>query len=176
MIGRLCVLWEVDSRSYARLEELSRAVVGSAFLCSSFHPHITLACYDAIDTRRLRPWIKEFASSIAPFPVRVEEVGLLTSERSACFPAYVGPLKEHYAAFHRRFSDLADQWTRPEGGLYTPHVSLYDGPGIVDRAAQQRLSAAFRPFDGQVQALGLSLIKGEESYEMLGEYPLTGEA
>ena len=176
MIARLCVLWELDSHSYGRFQELSRAVMDSPFLCASFHPHITLACYDAIDARQLEPWVREFASTIAPFPVRFEEVGLLSSERSACFPAYAGPLKQHYQAFHRRFGELADRWTSPQTGLYTPHVSLYDGPGMVDRAAQQRLAAVFRPFDGQVQGLGLSLIKGVESYEMLSTYSLTGGA
>ena len=170
----LCVLWELDPHSYLRLQELSRAVAGSRFLCASFHPHITLGCYEQIEDRQLRPWVRAFAGRIAPFAVRFEEVGLLTSDQSACFPAYTGGLRQHYAAFHERFDEYADRWTSVAGGLYTPHVSLYDGPGAVDDQAKVSLQKAFAPFEGRAVALSLSWVRGEDDYQILARYALGG--
>ncbi len=175
MQGFLCVFWEVDSDSYERLELLSQAATGSAFMCASFHPHITLACYEQMDSARLLPYAEAFAQRVSPFPVWFEEVGLLTSEIAACFPAYRGGLYTHYGTWHQRFADEADQWTAPAGGLYTPHVSLYTGPGRVARAAQTRIAKAFSPFEGEVQALAVSWVKGEDDYRVLKRFDLGGK-
>lgn len=170
----LCVFWEVDSQSYRRLELLSHAAAGSEALCASFHPHITLACYEEIDNRELLPYAREFAAQTAPFPVRFEEVGLLSTDIAACFPAFRGGLRDRYIAWHLRFSALADVWTSPSGGLYTPHVTLFTGEGSVSRPAQQRIAQAFEPFAGQVTALAVSWVKGENDYQVLARHSLSG--
>ncbi len=169
----LCVLWELDAHSHARLEQLSMAASGKPFLCASFHPHITLGCYEQIEDRQLRPWLRSFSQKVAPFAVRFMVVGLLATDRVACFPAFTGKLRSHYLAFHQRFDDYADQWTRQSGGLYTPHVSLFQGPITIDTRA--RLDQAFSPFGGRVEALSLSWIKGPEDYQVVGRYELSGE-
>ena len=168
----LCVFWELDRHSFTRLEQLSRAASGSAFLCSSFHPHITLACYEQIDDRALIPYAKAFAQSTASFQVRFEEVGLLSSEIAACFPAYRGGLKTNYRAWHQRFGEWADMWTAPQSGLYTPHVSLYTGQGTVPRAAQLRIAQAFAPFEGQALGLAVSWVRGPDDFQVLARYDL----
>lgn len=168
----LCVLWEPDADSAARLEALARAASGSAFLCTAFHPHITLGCYLDIQEEALAAYMREFAKQVSPFPLAFEEIGLLTPTVAACFPACVGGLRQHHQAFHQRYDEYADRWTSLSGGLYTPHVSLYTGPGEVDADALRRLSRAFTPFCGTARVLALSWIKGEEDYEILLRVPL----
>ena len=171
----LCVLWEPDANSAARLEALARAASGSAFLCTAFHPHITLGCYLDIQEETLAAYMQAFAKQISPFPLAFEEIGLLTPTVAACFPACVGGLRHHHQAFHQRYDEYADRWTSLSGGLYTPHVSLYTGPGEVDADALRRLSRAFAPFCGTARVLALSWIKGEEDYEILLRVPLGEE-
>lgn len=96
----LCVLWELDAASQAKLEDLSRAAAGSPFLCTSFHPHITLGCYEGIDDRRLGSYTRRFAKRVKPFPIRFEELGLLNPDLPVCFPAFQGGLKDYYFDFH----------------------------------------------------------------------------
>lgn len=174
MTKDLCVLWETDPESTARLEALARAVSGRAFLCTAFHPHITLGCYLQVEEGALADYMLSFAGEISPFPLCFEETGLLTPTVAACFPAYEGGLRQHYRAFHRRFDSHADRWTSLANGLYTPHVSLYTGPGEVDAPALRRLSDAFSPFAGTARALALSWVRGEEDYEILLRVPLGG--
>ncbi|MHC1786922.1 MAG: 2'-5' RNA ligase family protein [Christensenellales bacterium] len=172
----LCAIWELDGDSVSRLEALSLAASGQGSLCASFYPHITLGCYEDIEDRQLRPWLRAYAAKAAPFPLSFAEVGLLTSELAACFPRFQGELRRHYLAFHERFDAYADRWTARSGGLYTPHVTLYQGQDGLDRAAQERLAAVFQPFQGQVRALALSWVRGPEDYQVLAAYPLTGKA
>lgn len=170
----LCALWELDEGSRERLRALSLAVSGRDFHCASFHPHITLGCYEQIEDRQLRPWLRSFSRQIAPFSVSFAEVGLLASDCAACFPAFSGRLRQHYLAFHERFDDYADRWTRLSNGLYTPHVTLLAAEGQIERAAQERLLEAFTPFTGRVEGLSLSWVKGPEDYEVVGRYALLG--
>ncbi len=170
----LCVLWELDAASQAKLEDLSRAAAGSPFLCTSFHPHITLGCYEGIDDRRLGSYTRRFAKRVKPFPIRFEELGLLNPDLPVCFPAFQGGLKDYYFDFHRRFDSYADRWTAVALGLYTPHVSIYSRVGALDSAAQSRLTEAFTPFEGRAEGLSLSWIRGEEDYEIIESYPLAG--
>ncbi len=167
MTRYLCVIWELDPDSFLRFQALSREAAMGAEEDSAFHPHITLACYEEIDDELLFPYARDFAAATAPFPVRFEEVGLLTQDIAACFPAFTGPLREHYMSWHLQYSTQADRWTSPSGGLYTPHVSLYTGPGPVNRQKQARIAQAFTPFEGEVQGLAVSWVKGPEDYQVL---------
>ena len=168
----LCVLWELDAASRARLEELSRAAAGSPFLCTGFHPHITLGCYEGIDDQRMTSYVRRFAGRLQPFSVCFESLGLLNPELPVCFPAFRDGLKEHYFAFHRRFDNYADRWTAVAQGLYTPHVSLYCRDGMLDTAAKIRLTEAFTPFEGMVEGISLSWIRGEDDYEVIATYAI----
>lgn len=170
----LCVMWEPDAESAARLKMLARAASGSAFLCAAFHPHITLGCYQNINEKQLSQYMQAFAEKVSPFPLYFEETGLLSPTIATCFPAYRGGLRQHYLAFHQRYDEYADRWTSLSGGLYTPHVSLYTGPSEVSADALRRLSQAFTPFEGTARALALSWVKGEEDYEILLRVPLEG--
>lgn len=172
MKKNLCVLWELDRASIARCEELSRAFVGSPFLCTSFHPHITLGCYENISSKRLAGYVRRFAKRIEPFAVKFDELGLLNPERPVLLPAFDGKLKELYGKFHRRFDGYADRWTAKTTRLYTPHVSLEFRSDIFDPAANIRLTEAFSPFEAQVQGISLSWIRGENDYEILATYPI----
>lgn len=171
----LCVLWELDEASRAQLEELSRVVSDSPFLCSSFHPHITLGCYENIDDRRLGKYVRRFVRGMKPFQVEFEALGLFNQEIPVCFPAFRGGLKEHYFSFHRRFDNYADQWTATALGLYTPHVTLYSRNSPLDTATQIRLSEAFTPFEGRVEGMSLSWIRGEDDYEIISSYTFPAE-
>lgn len=168
----LCVLWELDAVSRARLEELSHAASGSPFLCSDFHPHITLGCYEGIDDKRLDSYVSRFAKGLSAYAVHFEALGLLNPELPVCFPAFRDELKEHYFAFHRQYDEYADQWTAVAKGLYTPHVSLHNRYGALDTAAQIRLTEAFSPFQGQVEGMSLSWIRGEDDYQIISTYRL----
>ena len=143
----LCVLWELDAASRARLEELSRAAAGSPFLCTGFHPHITLGCYEGIDDQRMTEYVRRFAGRLQPFSVCFESLGLLNPELPVCFPAF-------------------------RDGLYTPHVSLYCRDGMLDTAAKIRLTEAFTPFEGMVEGISLSWIRGEDDYEVIATFPI----
>ena len=166
------VIWGLDGESMRKLTVLAQAAAGDAPLPSSLHPHITLGTYEDIEEHWLRRHVAAFAQTVTRFPVRFEEVGLLSPGCAVCFPAFVGGLREHYLRFHRRLDRYADRWTSLQRGLYTPHVSLYGCQSRVERPAQRRLSEAFRPFDGQVVSLALSWIRGEEDYEILAEHQL----
>lgn len=166
------VIWGLDDRSTERLVALAQAAAGDAPLPGSLNPHITLGTYEEIEEGWLRRHVAAFAEGMVAFAVRFEEVGLLSPCCAVCFPAFQGPLKEHYLRFHKRLDRYADRWTSLESGLYTPHVSLYGIEPRVDRPAQRRLSAAFKPFDGQVVSLSLSWIRGEEDYEIVQEHLL----
>ncbi len=167
----LCVLWELDSVSRSKLAELSRAATGSLFLCAGFYPHITLGCYESIDDHRLSGYVRQFAAKMRPFPVHFEALGLLNPELPVCFPAFRGGLREYYYDFHRRYDDYADRWTSLAQGLYTPHVSLHSHAGPLDLAAQIRLTKVFRPFEGRVEGMSLSWIRGEGDYEIIAAHP-----
>lgn len=171
----LCVLWELDGISRAKLSELSRQASGSPFLCASFHPHITLGCYEQADDRRLQNYVRRFAKGLAPFQVDFEALGLLSRDLPVCFPAFRGGLREYYFAFHRRFDNYADKWTALSTGLYTPHVSLDCGGGELDAAAQARLAETFAPFSGSAVGLSLSWIRGDDDYEVIATYPFLTE-
>lgn len=172
MRKNLCVLWELDQASIARCNELSRAFVGSPFLCSSFHPHITLGCYENVNQKSLNIYVRRFAKDIEAFPVQFNELGLLNPQMPVLLPAFGGKLKNLYGRFHRRFDAFADNWTSKAKGLYTPHVSLAFPVGAPDPAAPIRLMDAFSPFEAQVQGLSLSWIRGENDYEILATYLL----
>lgn len=168
----LCVMWELDQVSRKRLSSLSCQASGSPFLCTSFHPHITLGCYEQVDDRRLLEYVRRFAEKAAPFRVYFEAIGLLNPCLPVCFPAFRGALRQHYFAFHRRFDNYADRWTALSGGLYTPHVSLDGGGQPLDAEAQRRLEAAFNPFPGRVEGLSLSWIRGEYDYQVIASFSL----
>ena len=166
------VIWGLDEASTLKLRALAQAAAGDALLPRSLHPHITLGTYTDIEEHWLKRHVAGFAKEVAAFPVQFEEVGLLSACCAVCFPAFLGPLKEHYLRFHQRLDRYADRWTSLQSGLYTPHVSLYGGEPRVDRAAQRRLSEAFQPFEGRVVSLSLSWIRGEEDYEIIANHPL----
>lgn len=168
----LCAIWELDGLSVRRLEDLSMAASGRNFLFSCFHPHITLGTYEDMDEAQLMPYMRGFAEGLDTFAVRFTQAGLLGPRCSACFPDFSGGLKAHYHAFHQRFDEYADQWTRLDGGLYHPHVSLYSEDEPLAPEVPERLQTAFTPFDSWVTGLALSWVKDADAYEILAEYPL----
>ena len=139
---------------------------------TGFHPHITLGCYEGIDDKRMTEYVRRFAGRLQPFSVCFEALGLLNPELPVCFPAFRDGLKEHYFAFHRRFDNYADRWTAVAQGLYTPHVSLYCREGMLDTASKIRLTEAFMPFEGMVEGMSLSWIRGEDDYEVIATYAI----
>lgn len=172
MRKNLCVLWELDQASIARFEELSRAFVGSPFLCSSFHPHITLGCYENINSKSMAIYVRDFAKKTKPFFVYFDEVIFLNPQQPVCLPNFNGKLKQLYNRFHRHFDAYADNWTAKASGRYQPHVSLSYRGGIPDPAASIRLMDAFAPFQAQIVALSVSWIRGEHDYEIIATHPL----
>lgn len=172
MRKNLCVLWELDQASIARCEELSRAFVGSPFLCTNFHPHITLGCYENVNSKSLNIYVRGFAQRTNTFTVQFNELGLLNPHKPVCLPDLHGKLKQLYGRFHKHFDAYADKWTAKAVGIYRPHVSLAYRSSIMDPAAPIRLMDAFSPFEAQIQAMSLSWIKGENDYEIIATYPL----
>lgn len=170
----LCAIWELDALSVRRLEALAMAASGQSFLYEYFHPHITLGTYEDMDEAQLAPYVKGFARGIASFGVRFSQVGLLNPCCSVCFPDFTGELNTHHQAFHQRFDQYADKWTRLENSLYRPHVSLYGEDTPLPPDVLERLQTAFTPFDGWVTGLALSWVKETDEYEILAEYPLHG--
>ena len=170
----LCAIWELDALSVSRLENLSLEAGGQSVLCANFHPHITLGTYEDMEETLLARYIRGFAGQLAPFEVRFSGVGLLGPNCSVCLPDFSGGLLAHYHAFHQRFDNYADKWTRLANGLYTPHVSLYGEDGPLSHTVLDRLRAAFAPFSGEVTGLALSWVKDEGEYEILAEHVLHG--
>lgn len=166
----ISVIWTPDRQSQERMRALRSRFARAADAEAGAYPHITLGSYYDIPFDPLNDWARACALCMRSFIAHFTGYVLLNPSCLAIEAAFAGGLRAYYDMFHQRLEQYADRWTRRETGLYLPHSTLLNEPG-VDMAGVLG-GEKLAPFDVVIEKIQLSRIYEGQRYEILSSFEL----
>ena len=162
MPAKLCVLAAFDEATSARIraiQEVLFAAGHSGRQSKRLPKHITLDIRSMDEADKTAHLLEQAASSLAPFPVYFNHLGLFPGGRVL----FVAPDPSHSLLRLRGFFAPPESWS--------PHATLLIEEQERILSALPLALSAFAPFEGRITRLGLTEVG---SGKLFLELPLTG--
>jgi 2'-5' RNA ligase len=126
---------------------------------SGHRPHISLAGFSNIDQEMLISLVKEFATDVKPFDVRLSAVGTFPTEENVLFlsPVPTFQLLTYHDELHQRLTQsklFSSPYYAP--GNWIPHCTVeMHIPDEQFPKAIEICKQVYKPMTGQIQGIGV---------------------
>ncbi|MFA5719781.1 MAG: 2'-5' RNA ligase family protein [Acholeplasmataceae bacterium] len=156
----LVVMWVFDDESYQKILNIRKHYFNQS---TDNHPHITFAHYLSIDEQLLIEHTDAFIKEVEAFEVVCESVMTL-NKYVVLKTSYTNKLKDYYALFHKKFTNLLNEYTTSEN--FIPHITLTSSEHPINEVIN-----AFKSLRLKIDKCEISWIK-ETGFEIIKTYHL----
>lgn len=171
MQNKLCVILVLDQASNKRLNDDLRLLDAYDINVDSVHGHITIATFLDVNITELVNYTSSFFLSVIPFQITCDYIKRLTGTNVSCFPKESETLQSLYKAFHQKYDQYCDDYTKLSMGHWTPHITMYNQSEADSVQVEAVLSKGFAPFTATVVGVELSLVH-EDTFEIVYHHDL----